>query len=199
MNNLPLGSPLIAPGVCSLVVVAPAPRDLASLGHSLRVVTRHNLMAITLAANIANVPTFVFSIGLKLGTHAFAREFRDIKHKEFLGEAYAIPWQSTSFKNALAEEDRYSLVLAGFWLEHQIIATALHALADSYDVYVSMDASPARVQPAAPLSHDRLIQAGATPVATSQIIHEWSLELPGDAERAALNPFLQPRANEEEE
>lgn len=45
---------------------------------------------------------------------------------------------------ALKDQDRSTLLLAGFWLEHQIIATALHALADAYDVYALIDASPAR-------------------------------------------------------
>jgi hypothetical protein len=83
-------------------------------------------------------------------------------------------------------------VLAGFWLEHEVVANALHALADSYDVYFVLDASPARMQAAAQLSQDRLIQAGATPVVVSQVIHEWAIETSDATKSAALNALLLP-------
>lgn len=199
MNDLTLSSPLITPAVCSLVVIVPTQRDLASLRRSQRESVQKNLLAITSAANITSVPIFVFSFSSKPKTHAFAREFRLTKHSEFLGEDHAFPWQSSSFKDAVAAKGRYAIVLAGFWLEHQVIATALHALADSYDVYVAIDASPARMRSAAPLSQDRLIQAGATPVATSQVIHEWSLELSDVSGRARLRPFLLSQSDEDGE
>ncbi len=67
---------------------------------------------------------------------------------------------------------------------------ALHALADSYDVYFALDASPAKMQAAARLSQDRLIQAGATPVVVSQVIHEWALESADSEKTARLNALL---------
>jgi nicotinamidase-related amidase len=90
-------------------------------------------------------------------------------------------------------------VLAGFWLEHQVVATALHALADSYDVYFVLDASPAKMQATVRLSQDRLIQAGATPVVVSQVIHEWSFEAADAAKAAALNQLLLSRSTSEED
>lgn len=109
------------------------------------------------------------------------------------------PWQHIPLRDALSQQDRPALVLAGFWLEHQIVATALHALADSYDVYFVLDASPARTQTAVRLSQDRLIQAGATPVVVSQVIHEWSLETADAAKAAALNALLLSRSTSAED
>ena len=100
---------------------------------------------------------------------------------------HAFPWQDPLFTESVAREDKPVLVLAGFWLEHQVLATALHALANCYDVYILLDATPARERDAARLSQDRLIQAGATPVVTSQVIHEWSAESNDASRRAALS------------
>jgi nicotinamidase-related amidase len=190
-HERPSYSPLIDPAVCSLVLIAPTQQDLASVSRHVRSSVRRNLASVIIAAQIIDVPLFLSSPGPEPGKHGLAKQLpRASSHREFVTGEHAFPWQSAAFTEALAREDRPVLVLAGFWLEHQILATALHALADSYDVYIVHDAAPARARPAARLSQDRLIQAGATPVVTSQVIHEWSLESGDASRRAALSALL---------
>ena len=144
------------------------------------------------AAEIINVPMFLTSPGAEPGKHGLIKQLPKVasSYREFIAGEYAFPWQSPVFTEAVTREDRTTLVLAGFWLEHQILATALHALADSYDVYILLDATPAKERGAARLSQDRLIQAGATPVVTSQVIHEWAAESSDAYRRAALSAFI---------
>jgi hypothetical protein len=182
-------SPLIVPTVCSLVLLAPSRSDLSLVRHQVRTGIRHNFLRILSAAKIAGVPSFVYSPCPDSRKHGFATHLARIDHQEFAGTA-ASPWHHGPLKDALSEQDRPALVLAGFWLEHQVVATALHALADSYDVYLVLDASPPKMQGAVRLSQDRLIQAGATPVVISQVIHEWSLEAADATKASALNALL---------
>lgn len=107
-------------------------------------------------------------------------------HRQFIFEEHVSAW-SGAFVDALAAEDRSILILAGYWLEHQILATALHALAESYDVCVLLDATPPRYPHASRPARDRLNQAGATPVVASQVIHEWTIETSDAAKRSALD------------
>jgi hypothetical protein len=144
------------------------------------------------AASIVGVPCFLHSPAIKPANHAFARRLSSISHREFVAGTDTFSWQHIPFQDALSELDRSALVLAGFWFEHQVVATALHALADSYDVYFVLDVSPSKMQSAMRLSQDRLIQAGATPVVVSQVIHEWSLEADDAGKTAALNALLLP-------
>lgn len=187
----PDSSPLIDPAVCSLVLIAPTRQDLASISRHVRNGARRNLAAVVAAAQIVDVPVFLSSPGPEPGKHGLTKQLPPSSpHREFIAGEHAFPWQSAAFTDALSGEDRTVLLLAGFWLEHQILATALHALADCYDVYVLLDATPPRARPAARSSQDRLIQAGATPVVTSQVIHEWSLESADASRRAALSALL---------
>lgn len=186
----PLASPLIAPAACLLILLAPNQRDLTTVSRQLRTNVRKNFARIISAASIVGVPPLVYSPCDHSAKHGFASHLARLPHREFAAGALGLPWQHAPLRNALSDQDRSVLVLAGFWLEHQVVATALHALADSYDVYFMLDASPARMQAAERLSQDRLIQAGATPVVVSQVIHEWSSESADAAKAAALHALL---------
>jgi hypothetical protein len=179
-------SPLMDPSVCALVILAPAPQDLPRIDPTLRSGYRRASTAVTKAAHIMNVPVFTLSRQPKKQNDARATSLR----RQFVFEDHGCPWSQKDFVDALTAEDRSILILAGVWLEHQVLGTALHALAESYDVCVLIDAtlphSPHASQPA----RDRLNQAGATPVVTTQVVHEWIVAAPDPAKRAALNSLL---------
>ena len=195
----PSASPLIAPTACSLVLVAPTQRDLTTMSRQQRTSVRRNFVRIMSAANVVGIAPLICSPCRQPGKHGFASCLTKLAHREFPVGALGLPWQHAPLRDVLSEQDRSALVLAGFWLEHQVVATALHALADSYDVYFVLDASPARMQAAIRLSQDRLIQAGATPVVVSQVIHEWSLETADSAKTATLNTLLLSASRAEED
>lgn len=194
----PSASPLIAATASSLLLLAPTQRDLTTISRQLRTSTRRNFVRIISAANIASVAPFVHSPCDRPAKHGFAGHLDKLAHREFVAGAPGFPWQHVALREALCEQGRSVLVIAGFWLEHQVVATVLHALVDSYDVYFVLDASPAKMQAAARLSQDRLIQAGATPVVVSQVIHEWSLDLADATKVAALNTLLLSRSKSDE-
>jgi hypothetical protein len=186
-------SPLIDPAVTCLVLIAPGRRDLATMKRSNLSSLRRNVAAVVAAADIAGVPIFVSSPLSSERKHGFVGRLRmPPRHREFPCAGYGLPWLTPAFAKALAEEDKTTLVLGGFWLEHQVLATVLHALAESYDVYVLADATPAQNPIVAPMSHQRLMQAGATLVVSSQVIHEWYLETTDQTARASLSSLLAP-------
>ena len=113
-------------------------------------------------------------------------------HRQFLSASGEVPWSNATFVEALDRLDCSVLVLAGFWMEYEILTTALHARCDRYDVYIPVDAAPGRSPLEVALSRDRLLQAGATPVVTSQVLREWRLEVPEPAKRSALSSLLAP-------
>jgi nicotinamidase-related amidase len=186
-------SPLMDPAVCVLVLITPDPLDPASIDSGVRTGHQRTISTLTKAADIANVPVLVLTHhALQQERPPPARWEGTLSLRQFVFEENGSPWSHKGFVKALTELDRSILILAGFWLEHQILATALHALAESYDVYILLDATPPRSRHASEPSRDRLNQAGATPVITSQVIHEWSLEAPDASKRAALLSLLPP-------
>ena len=178
-------SPLMDPLVCALALVAPDPPELVPSNASVCI------DALTQAAHIANVPVFSLSRAVhEQKTALWTGGAATSSHRRFALEEHCSPWSHRGFVDALAAEDRSILILAGFWLELQILGTALHALAEGYDVCVLLDATLTRCPHAFQPARDRLNQAGATPVVTSQVIHEWTIEAPDAAKRVALDSLL---------
>jgi nicotinamidase-related amidase len=110
--------------------------------------------------------------------------------RRFLLEEHSCPWSDKSFVEALDQEDRSILLFAGSWLEHEVLGTALHGLAEGYDACVLLDATAARSHRAAQPAQERLTQAGGTPVVTSQVLHEWLVQASNSTQRAALQGLL---------
>lgn len=181
-------SPLIDPLVSALVVFMPTPEPPCATAPTCHDRARAAAMQ---AASIMDVPVFILS-----RTLGQQQPRRSVPHSQislpqsFLLEDGRCPWADGAFVEALANEDRSILLFAGVWLEHQVLGTALHALAEGYDVCVLLDATPARSEHATAPARERLGQAGATPVVTSQVIHEWMLEAPDQAKQNALQALF---------
>jgi hypothetical protein len=179
-------SPLIDPTASSLVLIQPREN---SAGHeSAPERYEKHLSAIAAAANIVDVP--VFLLCPETDKPKPSGQPIPFAHRLFTAHERTVVWQQAAFANALDSEDRSILLLAGSWLEYDILTTALYALTDGYDVYVILDAAPARSPEGAGLSRDRLLQFGATPVLSSQVIHEWCIETIEIPKRSALAKVL---------
>jgi Isochorismatase family len=188
-------SPLMDPSACALVLIAPDPADLGSTvaPNPANIHGAFAAIAIAKAAHIAKVPVFILRHMQKQNQSLMSPEPTTVSHRYFVLEEKGSPWSHKGFVDTLATEERSILILAGYWLEHQILATALYALVESYDVYIVLDATPSRSPHAYEPSRERLNQAGATPVVASQVIHEWSLESADDYKRTALLSLMPDR------
>ncbi len=177
-----MNSPLIDPAACSLVLIAPGGDGCAGPGGTYES-HRRNSETLLAAAQIVDVPVFVCCRDAK--ADAIARP-----HRAFVCETHGCIWKNEALREALDSEDRSALILAGHWLDCEVMIAALCALADCYDVYVPLDASPERSEAAARLAEARLVQAGATPLLTAQILREWMIEASSGAQRASLMSLM---------
>lgn len=185
-------SPLIAPAISSLVLILPDQDNLAGVGVPTRTNYGRNVSAIATAADIADVPTFVLSRGPPKSGYPLPEQLpRPSPGRLFTATGpHTSLWQNKAFLHALDREDRAAVVLAGVWLEYDVLTSALHALTDGYAVYVALDATPARNRTAAHLCLERLLQFGATPVLASQVINEWRMESTDASKRLGLSKLL---------
>ena len=185
-------SPLLDPTVCALILIAPLSQDLLSLSPRLPAWHQERSVLVHEAAGVVGVPVFTLSWRREgEGVASDGAVSRAQQHR-FLLEDYQYPWFNPSFVEALARQDVSRLIVAGFWLEHEVLGTALHALAACYDVAILVDLTRPRSVLAAQSARERLDQAGATPIVTSQLIREWLLGAPSEVERAALKALLPP-------
>ena len=96
-------------------------------------------------------------------------------------------WSKSGLHAILTAERRTLLVVCGFWLETTVTFVVLPALASGFEVFVLMDATPARERTAARPATDRLLHAGAIPITTRQLIAEWIEASPEPELRSALS------------
>lgn len=176
-------SPLVAPAVCSLVLILPTDKDCSRKPADVRSGCHRNTTRLIAAAQIVAVPVFVCCREGK------SKSF-DCPHRAFACEAHGCIWKNEAFTKALDAEDCSALVLAGYWLDREVLTAALYALADRYEVYVPVDASPAHSRDAARLSEARLLHTGATPLLTKQVLHEWMIETSCAEKQAALRSLM---------
>jgi hypothetical protein len=165
-------TPLLDPAACSVVLLVPSHQPKRAYDSYQR-----KTATLTSAAQIATVPTF-------LCCQAVEPEAVGDPDRTFTYEAHGCIWKNEAFLRALDAEDRSVLVLAGYWFDLDVTAAALYALADCYDVYIPLDASPGRSREATRLAETRLFQGGAKAVLKEQNIREWAIEI-SDAKRQA--------------
>lgn len=182
-------SPLIDPAICALIILAPVSPDPRRPGSG--AVHRRTQATVARAAAVLDVPVFV-SARSTAGRKTPPQQLGSGKQlpRMFVFEEHSCPWSDKAFVDTLAEADRSILLVAGAWLEHEVLGTALHGLAEGYDACVLVDASAVRSKQAAQPARERLAQAGGTPVVTSQVIHEWMVHATQPAQRVALQAFL---------
>lgn len=141
-----------------------------------------SVSALAKAADVAEVPIFVLSRARSGQTSpAYLPE-----HRVYTTDGSTPLWRCGTFAGDLHAENRSAIVFAGLWLEYELLATALNALVDGYDTYIAIDAAPARSSAGTQVSLARLLQFGATPILSSQAIHEWCHESEDVRKRQAL-------------
>ena len=122
-------TPLIDPAICALIFMGPASGD----GRSRRATSKRDRAQTILlqAAAAMNVPAFYLlrrsGKGKRLQKCARGSPGAD---RKFILDEYRCPWAERDFVDALLREDRSILLIIGSWLEHQIVGTALHGLAE---------------------------------------------------------------------
>jgi hypothetical protein len=125
-------SPLIDPTVCAVIMMAPAAQDLLSISPDLPARHHQTNAAIAQAAGVLDVPIFTLLWRPEPQDLGLESEPSHAPPRQFLLEEYQCPWLNRAFVETLSSEDSSVLIVGGFWLEHEILGTALHALAACY-------------------------------------------------------------------
>jgi hypothetical protein len=179
MSRRHSASPLLDPATCCLVLISPSENDQFHNSACTHKRCRRKITTLIAAAQLVAAPIFV----CYPDTNSLSA---DCPLRTFSCEADGCIWRNESFLKALDAENRSALVIAGYWLDRDVRVSALYALADCYDVYIPLDASPAHSKAAARIAEARLFQAGAIPLLTKHVLQEWMIEASTAAQRSAL-------------
>ncbi|WP_114089467.1 isochorismatase family protein [Thalassospira profundimaris] len=130
------------------------------------------------AASAFAVPVIVTTID----TEEFAGQVSEllldlVRGSEVIQRSAANPWDDDAFRNKIHTVDRSRLVIAGRCTEVSVTFAVLSALEEGFDVYIVKDATAGTSQQHHETAIERMVQAGAVPVTTRQIIFEWQRDL----------------------
>jgi len=186
-------APLLQPATCSVLFIDPRERNLAHLTARSQHVIADRLAFLARAASAASVPIHL----------AFADDVPEpeqwlVVHRQLtspglygLGRSGS-SWSGSGLDAALATQRKASLVVSGFWLDTTVTFLVLPALACGFDVFLALDASPARSEHARGPAEDRLIQSGAVPTTAEQLVSEWMEASTDPSQRSALASVMPP-------
>lgn len=142
-----------------------------------RSVGKENSARIVNLVNIARECSIPFVFAARKLSHpsdSLNVEFKEsIRQSEIVGCDCANPWEEDGFHAAISTANRPRLVIAGRFSELCVSFTVLSALEEGYEVYVATDAIIAISKQDHETAISRMVQAGAVPVTSRQIIHEW--------------------------
>lgn len=156
--------------------------------HDLTVV-RNNTVAIAKGAKLFKVPVVLTTVAAKTFSGALWPEIQEVfPAQEPIDRTSMNSWEDKNFRAAVEKTGRKKLIIAGLWTEVCVCFPTIQALRDGYDVYVAADACGDISQEAHERAIQRVIQAGAVPMTSFQILYEWQRDW---ARTETYDPMMQ--------
>jgi len=140
-----------------------------------RQVLKNNTVALAKAAKVFNIPTTITTVETESFSGHTYPELLDVFPEQKLLERTSMnSWDDQKVRDALKQNGRKKIVVAGLWTEVCNNTFALEAMDQGgYEIYMVADASGGTSLEAHDYSMQRMIQVGVVPVTWQQIMLEW--------------------------
>jgi hypothetical protein len=184
-------APLLQPADCCVLLIDPRREHLHRLDPQQQNALAQAFALVEQAAQAASVPMHVAFRGHAPDPQRSVAGFGNVAATRIHDIGDRGPsWSHSGLADALTAGGRTSLILCGFWLETAVTFVALPALAGGFDVFVLLDAAPARGKDSHGPAVHRLVQAGAVPTTTQQLVGEWIEASADTSQRSALSRLV---------
>ena len=132
----------------------------------------NNVNILAKAAKLFGVPTVLSTIAQESFSGPFMPEIADMFAGEPIDRTSINAWLDTDYRQAIAAAGRKRVVIAGLWTEACVLFPALELLASGYEVFVPTDACGDVSLEAHERAVTRMVQAGAVPITSLQLLFE---------------------------
>ena len=133
----------------------------------------HNVQVLAKAAQVFGLPIVLSTVAKDSFSGPFMPEVTELFPKVKVVDRTSInAWLDAVFRDALKATKRKKIILAGLWTEACVMFPSLDLLAAGYEVYVPTDACGDVTPEAHERAVARLVQAGAVPVTSLQVLFE---------------------------
>ena len=165
---------LLTPDNCVIALIDHQPQMMFGVAGVDRQSIINNTVALGKAARVFDVPVVLTTVETKSFSGNLWPQIRAVFPEQPAIERSSMnAWDDKNFVAAIKATGRKKIVLAGLWTEVCVTFPSVQAIHDGYEVYVVEDCCGDVSQ----LAHDnamkRVIQAGAKPVTSLQVMLEF--------------------------
>src|ERR1700736_3819182 len=165
---------LLTPDNCVVALIDHQPQMLFGVSSFDRQTIINNTVALARAARVFDVPVVLTTVETKSFSGNLGPQIRAVFPKQEPIERSSMnSWDDKNFVAAIERTGRKKIVLCGLWTEVCVAFPTVQAIHDGYEVYVVEDCCGDVSQLAHENAMKRVIQAGAKPVTSMQVMLEW--------------------------
>jgi len=165
---------LLTPDNCVVAFIDHQPQMLFGTSNFDRQTIINNTVALAKACRVFDLPVVLTTVETKSFSGYMWPQLRAIfPDRELIERSFMNSWDDKNFVAAIEKTGRKKIVLSGLWTEVCVAFPTVQAIYDGYEIYVVEDCCGDVTQ----LAHDnamkRVVQAGAKPVTSLQVMLEW--------------------------
>jgi nicotinamidase-related amidase len=165
---------LLTPDNCVVALIDHQPQMLFGVFCFDRQSIINNTVALAKAAKVFELPVVLSTVESKSFSGNIWPQLTAVFPNQVPIERTSMDaWDDKNFVAAIEKSGRKKIVLAGLWTEICVALPTIQAIHDGYEIYVVEDCCGDVSQ----LAHDnamkRVVQAGAKPVTSLQVMLEW--------------------------
>ncbi|MBQ5946684.1 hydrolase [Massilia sp. ST3] len=166
---------VLTPQNSQLIIIDHQPQMAFGVQSIDRQTLKNNVVGLAKAAKAFNIPTVITTVETDSFSGKTYPEILDVfpDHK-ILERSSMNSWDDQKVRDALKENGRKKVIVAGLWTEVCNTTFALCAMLEGdYEIYMVADASGGTSKDAHDFAMQRMVQAGAVPVTWQQVLLEW--------------------------
>lgn len=164
---------LLTPDNAALALIDYQPAMFFGVQSHDRLLVIQNAAILAETARLFKLPTILSTVAQNTFSGELSPEITSVFPAQKIIDRTSInAWVDENFRAAIKEVKRKKIILAGLWTEACVLFPSLDLLREGYEVYVPTDACGDVSLEAHQRSVERLIQAGAVPVTSLQVLFE---------------------------
>ncbi len=164
---------MLSPQNSALILIDYQPAMFQGVQSHDRLEVVHNVQVLAKAAKLFKLPTLISTVAKDSFSGPFMPEVTDLfPGHEIVDRTSINSWVDPNFRARTEALGRKKIILAGLWTEACVMFPSLDLLREGYEVYVPTDACGDVSKEAHERAVQRLVQAGAVPVTSLQVVFE---------------------------
>ncbi|HEX2525415.1 MAG TPA: hydrolase [Geminicoccus sp.] len=166
---------LLTPKNSQLIFIDHQPQMAFGVQSIDRQVLKNNTVALAKSAKVFGIPVTITTVETEsFSGHTYPELLAVFPEEPILERTSMNSWDDQKVRDALAQNGRKKIVVAGLWTEVCNNSFALDAMRHGgYEIYMVADASGGTSKEAHDYAMQRMIQVGVVPVTWQQVMLEW--------------------------